>query len=211
MPQALASASEPVEFGRWSGPVRLAGETHTISGRFRYAPQPAGRFRTRLTKTPGGATGVVVQALSGPVPGLYLTYTGIDPLTVRGAHGEDFLRFGPEGVEANVRSLTWRRSGRAAVSFEKPATFASDAPAIWQRVSRSSRYAWLEPRALVESDGTGSSSSAHAWSVLLVRGEGTLAVEGITEWVPEPGAAEAAVTSAEGSDRAVEVTASAAP
>ncbi|MGO1503083.1 MAG: hypothetical protein ACTHWH_17565, partial [Marinobacter sp.] len=62
-----------------------------------------------------------------------------------GEQNEPFLRFSPQGVEANRHSATWGMIVPAgAPSF---VANTDDAEARWAQVSGGSNYGWIEPRA----------------------------------------------------------------
>jgi hypothetical protein len=96
---------------------------------------------------------------------------------VLGADGEPFLRIGPGGTSANVRSTTWRRIGKAAA--------AADAPAAprWELQSPTPRYAWIEPRAAAAASWTNDTPSRE-WFIVVRRGADEARVTGVVEWIP---------------------------
>ncbi len=179
--------------GGWTIPLRFGGVPVALHGRFQLAPTPAGVFTTRLTSPEEPFPGVRVQLIAGRIPALYLENTGDEPVVVLGAAGEPFLRIGPEGTSANVRSPTWQRTGKAEVTTTAPPIDAKTAPA-WRTQSSTPRYAWIEfraappatepPRALARTHAT-----VRRWTVPLRRGAVHAVVGGAIEWIPSAEAA----------------------
>ncbi|HTD58916.1 MAG TPA: hypothetical protein VK672_08480, partial [Solirubrobacteraceae bacterium] len=156
--------------------------------RFHLAPVATGVFTPRLTSPEEPFPGVRVQLIAGRVPALFLENTGDEPVVVLGAAGEPFLRIGPEGTSANVRSPTWQRTGKAEVTTTAPPVDAKAAPA-WQTQSSTPSYAWIEfraappasepPRATARTRAT-----VRRWAVPLRRGAARVVVGGSIEWIP---------------------------
>jgi hypothetical protein len=164
--------------GRWVIPMRLNGKALALTGRFETVPPPDGAFRARLTSGDPFA-GVSVTLMPGRVPGLYLVNASAEDVLVVGADGEPFLRIGPGGTSANVRSATWRRSGKAAAPDD-------GTEPRWELQSPSPRYAWIEPRAAAAASWTNDTPSRE-WFVVLCRGADEARVTGVVEWVPSTG------------------------
>lgn len=168
--------------GRWSVPLRVDGEVVVLAGRFRREPEASGRYHARLTSASEIAPGVRVRLLPGRTPGLLVTNESREVLAILDEDGEPFLRVGPRGVEANVGSAAWRRSGRASLA---PAGDAAG-PA-WQRVSTVPRFGWLDPRAAAGA-GTAPPADGHAvraFRIPLELGGRRLAVRGELAWRAE--------------------------
>ena len=160
--------------GRWAIPLRLNGKPLALTGRFETVPPPDGAFRARLTSG-DPFEGVTVTLMPGRVPALYLVNASDEDVLVLGADGEPFLRIGPGGTSANVRSATWRRIGKAIAAAD------DGAASRWELQSPSPRYAWIEPRAAAAASWT---NESREWLVVLRRGADEARVTGVVEWVP---------------------------
>ena len=201
-PRLAASAEAPhharvkgAEFGRWEVPLRVDGEGVVLSGRFRSEQPPTGIYTARLSSPSEIAPGVRVTLLPGRAPGLLVHNASELPLLVFGADGEPFLRIGPAGVDANLRSRTWQRSARSASA---PATGgmeadaqAPDTPAApaWRRVAPVPRFGWIEARALVtspppETSRNGASTDVLEWGIPMQLGDQRVLVKGVVSWRP---------------------------
>jgi hypothetical protein len=105
---------------------------------------------------------------------------------VFGARGEPFLRVGPRGVEANVRSTTWWESARSTSDRRAP-DGAGDEPE-WRRVAQVPRYGWIEPRAAASDTSNAAPPSGGAnvrtWEVPMQLGDEPLHVAGVVSWRP---------------------------
>jgi hypothetical protein len=145
VPSPAVLARRAVDVGRWDIALRVDGAPATMSGWFRYEPAPAAAYRVRLTSPAQIADGVRVTVLPGSVPGLMLQNASRQALIVLGTNDEPFLRIGPGGVEANVRSTTWWESARSAGA--RPAALETRAAPQWERVASSPRFSWIDPRA----------------------------------------------------------------
>jgi hypothetical protein len=151
--------------------LRVDGAQVALTGRFRFEPPPAGAYEWRMTSPPRIAPGVRVRLLPGRMPGLLVENTGALPLLILGIDGEPFLRVGPEGVDANTRSETWRQSGRRFASSNAAGEMSTEAD--WQRVAQTPRFSWIEPRA-----------RASTWQVPMRLGHDRFEVSGVAAWVP---------------------------
>jgi hypothetical protein len=174
--------------GRWTIPLRFGGVPVALHGRCRLAPPPTGVFTPRLTSPEQPFPGVRVQLIAGRVPALYLQNTGDEPVVVLGASGEPFLRIGPGGTSANVRSPTWQRTGKAEVTTTAPPIDAKAAPA-WQTQSSTPSYAWIEFRAAPPANeppraAARTRATVRRWEVPLRRGAAHAVVSGAIEWMP---------------------------
>jgi hypothetical protein len=184
VPHLLHDAGMAAAVGRWSIALRLGDVRTAVTGVFRYVPPARGAFRARLVSPSEPLPGVRVEIVAGRVPALYLENAGGEPVVVLGSAGEPFLRIGPDGTSANVRSPTWLASGKAAVTLEPVRADARDEP-LWQRQSPSPRYAWIEPRAAAPAaDGPPSPGIVREWQLTLRRGTRTVPVRGVVEWAP---------------------------
>ena len=175
-PEVLAERA-PADLGEWVVPLRVDGAPTALRGRFRYEP-PTGAAIARLTSAAAAAPGVRVTLLPGDPAGLMVANAGDETLTVLGLDGEPFLRIGPGGVAANLRSRTWRESGRAG----RRQVEAGNQPR-WQAVAGSPRYGWVEPRtALAAAPAGAAAEGVLTWSVPMRLGDTPLAVTGTTRW-----------------------------
>jgi hypothetical protein len=168
LPPSVIAEQRAADVGRWEIPLRLDGTPVLLAGRFRYEPPAAGVYSPRLTSPREVAPGVKVTLLPGQVPGLLVENATSRALLVMGAEGEPFLRIGPAGVEANVRSQTWRASAR---QHDRLASAGSD----WQRVASVPRFSWVEPRA---------AQKQSEWQIPMRLGDDPLQVTGVTVWRP---------------------------
>jgi hypothetical protein len=166
VPHRTRDAGVPASVAAWTIPMRLGGVPVALAGHFRFVPLASGRVGPRLTSPAEPFPGVHVSLVPGRVPALYLENGGTEPVVVLGTSGEPFLLIGADGTSANVRSPTWRRTGKAAVTDVDAPTDPGAAPE-WQLQSRSPRYAWIEFRA-----------QATGWSVPLRRGAETATLRG---------------------------------
>jgi hypothetical protein len=150
----------------------------------------SGSWRATLVSAANPAPGVRVTLLPGRVPGLFLESFSADTVVILGRSGEPFLRFSPRGVEANVRSPIWRENALAS-GRSPPALADPQAPAEWQRVSRSPRLGWIEFRAWPGTDVPSAQAlrrSGHpprwAWSIPARVGNRPISFFGLTTWQP---------------------------
>jgi hypothetical protein len=174
--RGVLRAGAKTTVGRWAIPLRLNGKALALTGRFVTVPPPDGAFRARLTSG-DPFDGVTVTLMPGRVPALYLVNASDEDVLVLGADGEPFLRIGPGGTSANVRSATWRRSGKAAAAAD------DGVEPRWELQSPSPRYAWIEPRAAAAASWTKDTASRE-WSVVVRRGADEARVTGVVEWIP---------------------------
>jgi hypothetical protein len=176
VPDEVRGAGTAVEVGRWRIAMRLDGAPMTLSGPFRFESPARGRYRSRLTSPAEVAPGVRVRLLPGAVPGLLVESASPQTLIVFGIVNEPFLRISPRGVEANVRSTTWRQSARR---FSAPEDAEIGDEPKWQSVARVPRYSWIEPRATPPSHTV---AGERKWSVPMQIGTERLEVTGAAVW-----------------------------
>jgi len=176
LPPELLTERRAADLGQWIVPLRVDGTPVSLTGRFRYEP-PSGAAVARLTSSSAPAPGVRVTLLPGDVPGLLVANAGREILTVLGVDGEPFLRIGPDGVAANLRSRTWRESGRAGT--QATVDDVADGPR-WQPVASGPRYSWIDPRTRVVTAAL--DGSTQKWTVPMRLGETPLPVTGSTRW-----------------------------
>jgi hypothetical protein len=176
VPDEVRGAGTAVEVGRWRIAMRLDGAPMTLSGPFRFEPPARGSYRSRLTSPAEVAPGVRVRLLPGAVPGLMVESASPQTLIVFGVADEPFLRIGPRGVEANLRSTTWRQSARR---FSGPEESEFGAGPQWKTVARVPRYSWIEPRATPPSRTV---AAERKWSVPMQIGSDRVEVTGAAVW-----------------------------
>lgn len=103
-------------------------------------------IQTKIDRVSPAVKGLQVRVFSrGPALLDVRNDTGRD-LVVVGERGEDFLRIGQRGVEANVNSITWYRSGNPDGQASPPAGVRIGGPVRWVRVSRKPRWSWFDHR-----------------------------------------------------------------
>ena len=194
-PRLVAPEGERAQPGdAFEIPLRVDDERTALSGRFVAKLPPAGRYAARLTSPSELAPGVRVTLLPGSAAGLLVHNETPEALLVFGARGEPFLRIGPQGVEANLRSATWQRSARTRVEPAPPGdaetALVAAAEPLWQRVASAPRFGWIEPRAAVEGPPAEAARSEApsdvAWQVPMQLGERRLHVTGVVAWKPLP-------------------------
>jgi len=143
-----------------------------------------GHWRATLVSPHEPADGVRIMPLPGRVPGMFLETSGPDAVVVFGRYGEPFLRFTPQGVDANQRSPLWIENDRA-----RGASIAGEgdpkSPPDWRRVRETPRFAWIEFRAWPGTDEPGSTSRV-AWSIPMRIGERSIVLVGLTTWEATP-------------------------
>ncbi len=151
-----------------------------------------GTFEAALTSPLTPVDGVTVSVLQGRVPGLFVDNATDEVVTVTGAAGEPFVRIGPDGVEANLRSPTWVEALQAEGGAPAVAADA-DARPRWSRIAKVPRYGWKEYRALYPDDEppedvvrSGKPTPLREWTVPMTIGGETFEVTGVTTWQPLP-------------------------
>lgn len=138
-----ATAQQPeAAFGSWSVPVRFGSTPATITGHF--LSQVTLGF-TAAFQAPEPVPGVSTVIVPGGSQGILLTNDTATDVVVLGAQGEPFLRIGPGGSDANLRSPTWQ-SIQAAQGEATDVTPDPAAPPQWSQVSGQHVYAWVDPR-----------------------------------------------------------------
>jgi hypothetical protein len=183
VPPPLAQAGRPADLGRFEIPLHVDGRPIVLAGSFRFEPAPSGAYAPKLTSPADLAPGVRVRLLPGRNAGLFVESSSPHVLTVLDEAGAPFLRIGPEGVDANVASAAWRRSGRGTVD----AVTAAGGTAAWRRVSSSPRFGWIDPRAGHAKDAVPSDCDAtETWQVPMQLGDRPLHVTGEVAWRNAP-------------------------
>jgi hypothetical protein len=191
VPDEVAESGQQKRIGTWTIPLRFGAAAVRLSGGFRFEPLPSGVFRSRITSPTLIAPGVRITLVPGRVPALYLENLGDAAVTILGSRNEPFLRLDQSGTEANLRSPTWRQSGRAEVVTEELVAADPSAPPLWKRQSPAPRYAWIEPRAAyLEREPPepirerGRPAEVLSWQIPIVCGGRRATITGVTEWTP---------------------------
>ncbi|CAN5567957.1 hypothetical protein BH20ACT2_BH20ACT2_13080 [soil metagenome] len=177
----------------WEVPFRYGDTSDGVAGLVRGHLEPRRFLGTKVSGITGGARpvpGVTVQLLQGQVPGLLLRNDGAEPVVVRGAHGEPFLRVGPDGTDANLRSPAWAADSRAR---DRPPSVVAeaDAPPEWESISPDPVATWLEFRAAAAEPSdevlrSDEPTTLLTWSVPVEAAGASAQVTGVTRWVPAP-------------------------
>lgn len=173
----LAQFEVPVRYGTQRSVVRGTVTFQPLLGTFSVAAGPA-------------PAGLVVQALPGRLPGVFLSNPERTPLTVLGRDGEPFLRFGPLGVEVNERSRTHVEDRQArGIAAGPPST----QPAFRLVAPGGTSYTWLDTRLRYPQElpppsvlSAGEPTVVTRWQVPV---QGAPALTGTVSWVPERSAA----------------------
>ena len=186
----LRQGRERRRLGDWRVPLLIDGRPASVEGYVEYRPL-LGQVVPAFTGSPMPARGVVAAILPGPVPGIFLDTTSTrERVTVLGSAGEPFLRFGPRGVDANLRSPSHQadqlvRGARPTVPADPRA-----APR-WRAVAEDARYTWFDSRARYPREQPpdpvlegGRRQKLLDWNVPLEVGDGKAELRGATSWVP---------------------------
>jgi hypothetical protein len=183
----LRNARRPVRLADWTVPLRQNGTTHEVKGHVEYRPV-LGAFHTTVERRPAGLT---ADALDGRVPGLFVQWSGTEPLVIRGIAGEPFARLTPGGAEVNDASETWQDDQRlrGAPPGGTPADPA--APPRWRRVAAAPRLTWLDRR-LAYAPGIPPDAVARSrrpttmveWDLPVQTGATAAHLTGTTTWQP---------------------------
>lgn len=212
-PEAVKSA-RVAKLADWSIPLRYGGREVKIEGHVEYRPV-SGQAVARLTSPPSPDSGVTLNVLPGPVPGLFVETSGNHDVTVVGEAGEPFARVTRRGAEVNLRSPTYQADRRTR-GERVPVSADPQAPPSWKRVADGPRFSWLEVRAAYDSEQPPDDVLARTtptvvkeWTVPLEIDGERVEASGATSWVPSgppPGSA----SSGEGLSTLLEVLLAAA-
>ena len=186
---APADQSRAARLGGFTVPLRYGEQPIELSGRVDFVPL-LGAHTVSADPAPAG---LVVQALPGRLPGLFLTAPpGVD-VAVQGEDGEPYLRITDAGVEVNQRSRTHVEDRQARGEVAGPPGPEPD----FQLVAAGARtWTWLDGRLRPPSElppdevlRAGGPTVVREWSVP-VQVDGTAAeLTGEVTWVPEADAA----------------------
>ncbi len=144
---------------------------------------------------PGLSAGVddsrfIAQLIPEAVPAFFLRVLEPVEVVVDGVDGRPFLRFGPDGVEANLASPSWLDHVRLSQLDLPTVPVDPGGEPVWEQVSEAPSFTWLDPRAASDTDDAPADATTSTvtgeWSVpLSVDGEPAELV-GFTRWVPLP-------------------------
>lgn len=191
-PEELRAPADPTReatLGEFEVPLRYGEQEVAVRGAVRFQPL-LGSFLVSADPAPPG---LVVQALPGRLPGVFLTAERGVEITVLGRDGEPFLRFTDAGVEVNERSRT-HVEDRAARG--QPVGPPSPEPAFTLVAPGARSYTWLDarlrysgdlpPEDVLRADGP---TRLKGWEVPVQVGGQARALTGAVSWVPEADAA----------------------
>ena len=181
----------------WEVPAMVGGRSMTVEGSFEPL-QGHGHFITEMDSP--DVEGLDLRLTQGPIPAVFARNESGEVLSVPGDADEPFLRIGPEGVLANLRSPTYYTSGGSSIA-KVPETADAGAAPRWKKVSPHPVWAWLERRAalpaeLYQRDALGTDRrTVLEWTTQYHLGGEPLPVTGHVEWVPPVAASGTDVTS----------------
>lgn len=96
--------------------------------------------------TPSLPAGVRVEARISVADQLLVSNTTAEDVIVVGEQGEPFLRIGPQGAFANLRSATWYRSNDPTGLVKPPDTVDPAAAPEWARATTEPAWGWFDHR-----------------------------------------------------------------
>lgn len=175
-PDDAASHRTPVVVGDWDIPARWGDTDITLTGAFEWQPVNPLVAQGELRSTQP-APAVYLRLIPGTVDALMVDNRSGKPVTLIGLDGEPWLRIGPDRVEANIASPSWRAWGRN--SADAPPTDSTEPR--WITVGGGHRWSWLEPR--TRPITAPSEITTVDWTVPLVHDGKPLTVSGRTHWV----------------------------
>ncbi len=195
-PPGLAAprdANTAVRLAQWTVPLRYGGRPVEVRGSVRFEPL-LGAFLVSADPAPDG---LVVQALPGKLPGLFVSNPERVPVTVLGRDGEPFVRFGQRGVEVNVVSRTHVEDRQARGMTAGP---PEPTPRFELVDPGGTSYTWLDVRLRYPQDApppdvlaATAPTVVDEWQVPLVRDGQPGALSGQIRWVPQASTEPAAV------------------
>lgn len=164
--------------GEWQVVVEYGTTRSVVRGHLDVVPV-LGTFTVTADPAPQG---LVVAALPGRLPGLFLTDPAGLPVVVSGLDGLPFLRLDAKGVEVDVGSPSWAEDRRARGESVPPGS----ARPRWRRLAATPTMTWLDPRlsygAALPPDPS-RSADLRRWQVpITVQGRPT-ALTGVIRWV----------------------------
>lgn len=180
-PAQLSVPGDPkrrTRLGDWQVSVEY-GTTHAVvRGHLEVAPV-LGAFAVTADPAPHG---LVVSALAGRLPGLFLTDPGGLPVVVSGLDGKPFLRLDAHGVEVDEGSPSWAEDRKAR---GETAPVVTTRPR-WRRLASTPTMTWLDTRLGFGADqppDPSRTADLKRWQVpITVQGRPT-ALTGLIRWV----------------------------
>lgn len=103
-------------------------------------------IQTLVDEVEPDVAGVDFGVLPGPAARLSARNATGEVLEVLGLRDRPFLRIGPGGVQADVNSIDWYRSGNPDGIATTPRGVRLTGPPRWERVSRRPAWAWFDHR-----------------------------------------------------------------
>ena len=100
-------------------------------------------IRTVVDRVAPGAPGLSVRVAPGIAQQLQVINRSGRTLELRAPSGEPWLRVGPAGVEANLRSATWYASGNPDGIYRAPGPVGAKLAPEWSRVSATPEWTWF--------------------------------------------------------------------
>jgi len=189
--RAPADLTRPARLAEFEVPLRYGEERFVVRGQVRFQPL-LGAFSVSADPAPQG---LVVQALPGKIPGVFLSNPQRLSLTVLGRDGEPFLRFSDAGVEVNERSRTHVEDRQARGSTVGP---PSPEPSFRLVDPGGSSYTWLDARLGYPDDlppepvlRAATTTVLQQWGVPVQLAGEPAQLTGAVSWVPTATAASA--------------------
>lgn len=163
----------------WQIPVDYEGRRSIVSGHTDVLPL-VGAFTVTADPAP---TGLVVSALPGRLPGLFLSDPSGLPAVVFGSDGQPFFRLDQHGVEVDEGSPSWVEDQRARGNLVPTVTSRPQ----WRRISATPSISWLDPRLRYPRDIPRDPTVAadiQRWAVQLTLQGRRAALTGLIRWTP---------------------------
>jgi hypothetical protein len=170
----------------WAVPMKIETTSIRVGGGFEPL-EGHGHFITKLDAP--RLKDVDLRLIQGPIPAIFARNDGDRMLRVAGAADEPFLRIGPGGVWANLRSPSYYNGGSLAIR-RVPSFADATAPPRWAKVSAQPTWGWLEYRAALapeqqERDVLGPTRrTIHTWTSPMSLGRERVDATGRVIWVP---------------------------
>jgi hypothetical protein len=142
--------------------------------------------------------GVTIQVRISVADQLLVSNPTSTQLVVLGEKGEPFLRFGPDGAFANLRSPTWYRSNDPTGALPVPPRADASATPDWALIAREPAWGWFDHRLHRVNLGVAPPSTRpitlERWEVPMRYGDRGVIVRGRREFRPVRGAFVSEVT-----------------
>lgn len=170
----------------WEVLAEHGGRSITIEGSFE-SLQGHGHFVTEMESP--DIEGLDLRLTQGPIPAVFVRNDTGEEMEIPGDADEPFLRIGPGGVMANLRSPTYYTSGANTIA-QVPDTADAGASPKWKKVSSHPVWAWLERRAAVpaemyQRDALGTERrTVLEWTADYRLGGEPLPIQGNVDWIP---------------------------